>query len=63
MPRKPIAIAILCLLTAACGTFGSQEPPAVVESEAARQTAAATVEAGATPDEALARSEAVAEPK
>lgn len=63
MPHKPIAIVTFCLLTAACGTFRSQEPPAVVESEAARQTAAATVEAGATPDQALAESETAAEPK
>lgn len=63
MLRTAIAITSLCLLTAACGTFGSQKPPAVVESEAARQTAAASVEAGATPDQALNRSEAVAEPK
>ena len=63
MLRTSLVIAILCLPAAACGTFRSEEPPAVVESEAARQAAAETVKAGASPDQALARAEAVGEPK
>lgn len=46
----------------ACATGGSKGVPAVVESESARQAAVAAAQAGASPDEAIAKGEAAKDP-